>query len=93
MGTRADLAGVVQSMSAVVNHGGSDPQFAFTILDAAVHRTLYINLAREGSGAIVATVNAAYLLRKPLHIGLTGAYPGDVAWVQLSKPAVPTSNP
>jgi hypothetical protein len=87
MGTRADLVGTVQSVSAAVNRVGSDhPQFAFTILDGIVLRTLYIDLTKEGSGATVTIVTAAYLLRKPLHIGLTGAFPGDVAWVQLSKP-------
>jgi hypothetical protein len=87
MEPRPDLVGAVLSMSAVVTRGGSEhPQFAFIIVDGTVHRTLYVNLAKEGSDAIVTIVNAAYLLRKSLLIGLSGALPGDVAWVHLSKP-------
>jgi hypothetical protein len=84
-----DLVGGVHSMAAaVVGHGSGHPEFEFKILDGSVLRTLHIDLAREGSEAIVAIVSAAYLLRKPLHIGLSGARPGDVAWVELSKPAL-----
>ena len=84
-----DLIGGVQSMAAaVVTHGSGHPEFEFRILDGTVVRTLHVDLAMEGSGAIVTIVNAAYLLRKPLHIGLSGARPGDVAWVELSKPAL-----
>ena len=87
MESRADLVGAVLSMSAVVARSGSEhPQFAFIILDGTVQRTLYVNLAKEGSAAMVAVVNSAYLLRKPVLIGLSGALPGDVAWVNLSKP-------
>ena len=83
-----DLVGGVQSMAAaVVAHGSGHPEFEFKILDGPVLRTLHVDLATEGSGAIVTIVNAAYLLRKPLHIGLSGARPGDVAWVELAKPA------
>ena len=76
-------------MAAVVVRDGSDhPEFEFKIVDGHVLRTLHVDLATEGSGAIVTIVNAAYLLRKPLYIGLSGARPGDVAWVELSKPAL-----
>ena len=84
-----DLVGGVQSMAAVVvGHGSDHPEFEFTILDGHVLRTLHVDLVMEGSAAIVTIINAAYLLRKPLHIGLSGARPGDVAWVELSKPAL-----
>jgi hypothetical protein len=83
----SDLIGGVQSMAAVVAHGSGPPRFEFTILDAHVVRTLHFDLANEGSEALVTIVNAAYLLRKPLQIGLSGTRPGDVAWVDLSKPS------
>jgi hypothetical protein len=82
-----DVVGGVQSMAAAVaDHGSGHPEFEFKILDGPVLRTLHVDLAKEGSEAIVTIVNAAYLLRKPLHIGLSGVRPGDVAWVELSKP-------
>jgi hypothetical protein len=83
-----DLIGGVQSMAAAVVRDGSDhPEFEFKILDGHVLRTLHVDLAVQGCDAIVTIVNSAYLLRKHLHIGLSGARPGDVAWVELSKPS------
>ena len=81
-----DLIGGVQSVvAAVVGRDSVNPQFEFKILDGHVLRTLHIDLSMEGCEALVTIVNAAYLLRKPIHIGLSGARPGDVAWVDLSK--------
>jgi hypothetical protein len=89
-----DLAGTVQSMAAAVMRDDSDhPEFVFKILDGPVLRTLYINLAMDSSRAMVAIVSAAYMLRKPLHVGLSGARPGDVAWVELSKPSLVPRDP
>ena len=53
------------------------------------HVSLYVDLTVASSHAIVTIVSAAYALNKPLHIGLSGARPGDVAWVELSRPSLP----
>src|SRR5262245_29993093 len=83
-----DIVGPVHSMAAVVRrHGGGSPLFAFTVLDGTVLRTCYVDLDGAGSAASVAIVNAAYLAKRPVEIGLSaGSQPGEVAWVQLSKP-------
>ena len=85
-----DVSGSVQSMAAaLIRHGADHPEFVFKVLDGHVLRTLYVDLTMTSSQAIVTVVAAAYALNKPLHIGLSGARPGDVAWVELSRPSLP----
>ena len=86
-----DVSGSVQSMAAaLVSHGDLDhPEFAFKVLDGHVLRTLYVDLTMASSHAIITVVAAAYALNKPLHIGFSGVRPGDVAWVELSRPSLP----
>src|SRR4051812_35314282 len=85
-----DLAGSVQSMGAPITRESTNhPEFVFKVLDGHVLRTLSVDLTMESSVAIVAIVSAAYALNKPVQIGLSGAWPGNVAWVELSSPALP----
>lgn len=83
-----DVVGPIHSMAAVVRREGSgSPLFAFTVLDGTVLRTCYVDLDITGSAATVGIVNAAYLAKRPVEIGLSASsLPGEVAWVQLSKP-------
>jgi hypothetical protein len=83
-----DIVGPVYAMAAVVRREGTGhPLFAFTVLDGTVLRTCYVDLESTGSSATVAIVNAAYVAKRPVEIGLsTGSLPGEVAWVQVSKP-------